>query len=169
MPGGTTVHPRLQGSSALADMVVPQGSPEVQGSKFVIGAIIPGSNNQATKEDVFVVVSGCLNLYAPEASAHDWEGHAQVSMHASTPSTSMSLMLCRFICITFQSGMGERRRRIWGYRVMFGGSPTGKGDLWSWLMLQPCKPSALSMHSYTIVVHRQQLIAVLLCVHRITS
>lgn len=33
-----------------------QGSPEVQGSKFVIGAIIPGSNNQATKEDVFVVV-----------------------------------------------------------------------------------------------------------------
>lgn len=37
-------------------VLLSQGSPEVQGSKFVIGAIIPGSNNQATKEDVFVVV-----------------------------------------------------------------------------------------------------------------
>lgn len=42
--------------------VLLQGSPEVQGSKFVIGAIIPGSNNKATQEDVFVVVRACSNL-----------------------------------------------------------------------------------------------------------
>lgn len=43
-------------------MLVLQGSPEVQGSKFVIGAVIPGSNNQATKEDVFVVVHTFAHL-----------------------------------------------------------------------------------------------------------
>ena len=53
----------------MADSAL-QGSPEVQGSKFVIGAVIPGSNNQATKEDVFVVVRTCFNPYTPQVSAH---------------------------------------------------------------------------------------------------
>ena len=36
--------------------VLLQGSPEVYGSKFVCGAIIPGAANKAMKEDVFVKV-----------------------------------------------------------------------------------------------------------------
>ena len=42
-----------------------QGSPEVDGGKFVVGAIIPGTNDKANPEDVLVVVCrcACQNLY----------------------------------------------------------------------------------------------------------
>lgn len=61
-----TIHGRLSrvcvGLNAFDSCL--QGSPEVQGSKFVIGAIIPGTSNKATKEDVFVVVRATASLSA---------------------------------------------------------------------------------------------------------
>ena len=63
-----------------------QGSPEVQGSKFVIGAIIPGSNNKGTKEDVFVVVRATAPVLAsvlqyPHASQIP-HAHSAIGLHA---------------------------------------------------------------------------------------
>ena len=120
----------------------------MQGSKFVIGAIIPGSNNQATKEDVFVVVRVCFSPFAPELSAYVSTpftngvvqiGLIDVAVYAKTKAPPVLLVLCRYTCITCQSEMEGRPGRICSCRVMSGGSHIGKGDLWSWPTSQPCE------------------------------
>ena len=146
---------RLQSLCGLADSVL-QGSPEVQGSKFVIGAVIPGSNNQATKEDVFVVVCTCFDPFAlvptlspliflpmfSHALQQDSFNRSPTHTCACANFSPASLVLCRFICITYQSRMEGRPGRTCSCRVMFGGSCFGKGDLWSWLMALQCEAFA---------------------------
>ena len=61
-----------------------QGSPEVQGSKFVIGAIIPGSN-KATKEDAFVVVRPTALLSATLEEPVWTLSHVQAHAHDVEP------------------------------------------------------------------------------------
>ena len=67
-----------------------QGIPEVQGSKFVFGAIIPGASNKANQEDVFVVVCNASHKLCTRDCSHacccHQRAHMIVAMFAVVPS-----------------------------------------------------------------------------------
>ena len=101
-----------------------QDSPEVSGSKFVIGAIIPGSNNQERKEDAFVVVRflyhsqtapQILRSCLPDAddSAPFLRRRVQACVYVKASMCTQSFV-CRYTCTGCQSGMAWRHGRSWG-------------------------------------------------------